>query len=113
MLTMFYSLITKGEEKMITTIGLLVSLALFLIVSGVWGIIMVVRNLGAGSALIAVGGTGLIATALILSLGTRLSASKSIKKPVLSTIIVFALFFVAICLFEGILYDIHLLISSF
>jgi hypothetical protein len=95
-----------------TIIGLVAALFFSLLAGGAWGIYKAIIDFGLIPAISVIGGTGLIAATSIIILGENLSSGGPVRKPFLSTIAVFTVFFMATCLIEGLLYYIYLLISS-
>ncbi len=108
---MIYSYKTKEENAVKTVIGLISCIALLLIGGGIWGIYMAVQSFGPAFSLPVIGGIGILGSILIILMGRK--PGRSVKNPFLSALAVFFGFFATICIFEGLLYDICLLISVF
>ena len=93
-------------------LGLISAAFLSLIAGGSWGICKIAWDFGAIQALIFICGSGSIISVTIMAWGSFPLSNNKIKHPILSSLFVFVILFLAICLAEGLLYDAYSLITS-
>lgn len=89
---------------------------LSLISGGSWGVYKMACDTGIILSFAIIGVTGTIASIALMLWGSHSAKGRGrskIKNPVVSTISVFAILLVSICLFEGLLYDIYMLVALF
>jgi len=92
-------------------LGIVIVVALSLIAGGSWGVYKITRDIGIVPTFVIVGGIGAAVSVALMVWGACSSATGKIKNPILSTLSVFFILFLAICVVEGLVYGAYSLIA--